>query len=125
MERMHLYQEEIIMTRNKGMLAIGDLIRKNAYVMEKGKKKYLKVSPSAEKEYISRIIDSIKINAPQIAEITRRDGRKIITVTYTKGKDGVLEPVYDDITQYFGHMDSKATSGTHYYCSKCLKKMEK
>ena len=111
--------------KNKENLDVGGLFRKNAYVIENGEKVFFSVSPSAIHEYILRMRDGIEINAPQIAEITHRDGRKRITVTHIKGKDDVSEPVYDDITQHFGHMDSRVTYGVHRYCSKCLKKIEK
>ena len=111
--------------RNPKNVAIGDLIRRNAYVMKGKQKILLKVSPSVVKEYIARIICNIEINAPGIAEIAHRDGRSTILVKYKETKDGGLEPIYDDVTQYFGRMDSEIVSGTHIYCTKCLKKIEK
>lgn len=106
-------------------LAVGDLMRKNAYIMKGKQKIFLKVSPSAVTEYISRIIDNVENNLPQIAEITHRDNRKTIMVKYTKDKDGSPMPVYDDITKHFGRIDSKIVSGSHIYCTRCLKEIEK
>jgi len=113
------------MNRNKKNLAVGDLIRKNAYVMEKGKKKYLKVSPSAVNEYNERIKCNIEINWPQIAEIADRDKRSTIMVKYKETKDDGLEPVYNDVVLFLGRIDSKIASGTHEYCTRCLRKIEK
>ena len=113
------------MAKDKKNLAVGDLIRKNAYIMKGKQKIYLKVSPEAVREYISRIVDNIEINLPRIAEITYNNKRKTIMSKYTKDEDGSPVPIYDDITQYFGHVDSEIASGTPIYCTRCLKKIER
>jgi len=113
------------MTRNKKNLAVGDLMRRNAYVMKGKQKIFLKVSPSAVKEYISRIICNIETNMPEIAQIACNNKRTTIMVKDKVNEKGDLVPIYDDITQYFGRMDSEIVSGTHDYCTRCLKKIEK
>lgn len=111
--------------RKAEKLDLGDVFRKNAYVIKNGKKEFLKVSPSAIQEYKSRVVDETKINAREIAENVYNSKRKLITVKYTDDEDGVSVPIYDDITRHFGHVESKIASGTPDYCSRCLKKMER
>ena len=113
------------MAKDKKNLAVGDLIRKNAYIMKGKQKIYLKVSPSAVKEYISRIICNIEINLPEIAQMAHDEKRSTIMVKYKETEDNGLEPVYDDITRYFGHVKNKIISGDHVYCTRCLKKIER
>lgn len=64
--------------KNKKDLAVGKLIRKNAYIKRGNKKIKIKVSPSAVNEYILRIIDNIENNMPQIAESVSKQKRKTI-----------------------------------------------
>jgi len=92
--------------KNVPDVPVGKLIRKNAYVMKSKKKIFLKVSPSAINEYINRIIDGIQNNMPQIAETVYHKGRKTIMVKYKKD-----EPVYDDITDFFGKKTSRLIYG--------------
>jgi len=113
------------MTKNKKNLAVGELMRKNAYIMKGKQKIFLKVSPSAVNEYISRIKMNIEINMPIIAQSTHENKRNTIMVKYKETeKDGPV-PVYDDITAHFGRVDSHIVPGEHEYCTKCLKKIER
>ena len=113
------------MVRNKKNLAVGELMRKNAYVTIKRKRKYLKISPSAVNEYISRIIMNIETNMPEIAKYAYDNKRTTILVKDKLDDDKELIPIYDDITAFFGRVDSQIAAGEHVYCTKCLKKLEK
>ena len=92
---------------------IGKLMRKHAYVEvkdpdKKGTEKiYLSISPSAVKEYISRITDATEINMQLIAErVYLGHNRKTIMVKHNKDRDDI-----DDITDHFGERKSKIIDG--------------
>jgi len=92
---------------------IGKLMRKHAYVEivdtdKKGiKKEYLSISPSAVKEYISRIVVATEINIREIAfRVNVRHNRKTIMVKHNKDRDDI-----DDITEHFGERQSKVIDG--------------
>jgi len=101
--------------------AIKPIIRKNA----RYKNRKLIVSPSVDKEYAIRIIEGIEQNVYEMAKSVSKSKRNTLMVKYKDDGKGDLEPIYDDVTQCFGHVDSKIVPGTHIYCTKCLKKIEK
>lgn len=98
--------------KNLEMIDIGKMMRKYAYVEildpdKKMIKKYLNISPSAVKEYISRIIDATEINMRLIAErVNLKHDRKTIMVKQYKDKDDI-----DDITDHFGDARMKVVDG--------------
>ena len=90
---------------------IGKLMRKHAYVeVTNGnfvKREYLNISPSAVKEYISRIVDATEINMCLIAErVYLKHSRKTIMVKHNKDREDI-----DDITEHFGERKSKVIDG--------------
>jgi len=89
--------------KNPEIIDIGKLMRKYAYVEIDGAdkkmiKNYLNISPSAVKEYMSRIKDATEMNMRLIAErVYLKRERKTIMVKQYKDKDDI-----DDITDHFG-----------------------
>jgi len=86
-------------------------MRKHAYVeITNGnfvKREYLNISPSAVKEYISRIVDATEINMRLIAErVYLGHNRKTIMVKHNKDKEDI-----DDITEHFGERQTKVIDG--------------
>ena len=98
-------------TRNLENIDIGKLMRKHAYVVTyKGdivKLEYLNISPSAVKEYMSRIIDATEINMQLIAErVYHGHNHKTIMGKHNKDREDI-----DDITDHFGERKSKVVNG--------------
>ena len=74
------------MLKNKNMINVGKIMRENTK---------LRVSPSAVQEYLSRIVEHIEQNMPEIEKICIRKKRKTITD--------------EDIIEFFSYIGSSIT----------------